>query len=268
MASSAHDFDDARRATQPAAGGRSLAIVSGAAAGIGLATLRRFVACDWDCIAIDQDAEGLARAGAEGQGRVAIVLADLLANDTVVASHLASIREPYQNVTLVNNVGGSRHGNVGLAGLSWDAAIETLAFNLKPAMHLVTIALPLLRASGAGRIVNVSSVAARTGNLDVPGDYAAAKAALIALSRQVVAELASTRILINTVCPGIIGTERIERRWRARAAADNEAVLARIPLKRVGTAEEVAEVIHFLGSASNTYMTGAIVDVNGGLFAP
>jgi len=126
----------------------------------------------------------------------------------------------------------------------------------------------LLRAAKAGRIVNVSSAAGRTGKLDVAADYAAAKGALVAWSRQLVSELASADVLINTVCPGIIGTERILDRWQRRSAADNSVVRSRIPLGRLGTPAEIAEVIYFLGSASNTYMTGAVVDVNGGLFSP
>lgn len=247
---------------------RSLAIVSGAAAGIGQATVQRFVACGWDCLAVDCDAPALAELEARGNGRVSTVLADLVLDDAPLALHLASIVGSHENLTLVNNLGGSRHGKVGVADLTWDAAEDTLAFNLKPALRLIRLALPLLRVAQAGRIVNVSSAAARTGNLDVPGDYAAAKAALIALGRQLVAELAGAGVLINTICPGIIATHRIQRRWLDRPEAVNAAVLARIPLGRLGTPEEIAEVIHFLGAETNTYMTGAIVDVNGGLFSP
>src|SRR5438445_357994 len=82
---------------------------------------------------------------------------------------------------------------------------------------------------------------------------AAAKGALVAWSRQLVSELASANVLINTVCPGIIGTERILGRWQRRSAAENSVVMSRIPLGRLGTPAEIAEVIYFLGSANNTY---------------
>jgi 3-oxoacyl-[acyl-carrier protein] reductase len=252
----------------PPRSGRSLAIISGAAAGIGLATLRGFLARGWACVAIDLDAAGLGRIEDGNREQVKTVVADLTRDDTAVAEHLATLTDAYDDVTLVNNVGGSRGGNVGLAALPWSDAVETLTFNLKPMMRLTQLAFPLMRASKAGRIVNVASVTGRTGALDVAADYAASKGAVIAWSRQLVKELASARILINTVCPGIIATERIQRRWRDRAADQNQAALARIPLGRLGTAEEVAEVICFLGSTNNTYMTGAIVDVNGGLFVP
>ena len=253
--------------TQSAAG-RSLAIVSGAAAGIGLAVLRRFLSQGWECLAFDIDSAGLKRIEGERNEHVQAIAADLVLDDEAVAEHLGALTHSYDNVTLVNNVGGSRKGNVGLAGLTWNDAADTLAFNLKPMMRLTQLAFPLLRAAKTGRIVNVSSAAGRTGRLDVAPDYAAAKGALVAWSRQLVNELAGVNVLINTVCPGIIGTERILGRWQRRSDDENSAVMSRIPLGRLGTPAEVAEVIYFLGSATNTYMTGAVVDVNGGLFSP
>jgi 3-oxoacyl-[acyl-carrier protein] reductase len=250
------------------AAGRSLAIVSGAAAGIGLAVLRRFLSQGWECVAFDMDSAALKRIEDEGNEHVHAIAADLVLDDDAVAEHFGALTDSYDNVTLVNNVGGSRKGNVGLAGLTWNDAADTLAFNLKPMMRLTQLAFPLLRAAKTGRIVNVSSAAGRTGRLDVAPDYAAAKGALVAWSRQLVNELAGVNVLINTVCPGIIGTDRILGRWQRRSADENSAVMSRIPLGRLGTPTEVAEVIYFLGSATNTYMTGAVVDVNGGLFSP
>jgi len=260
------DGDSAGGSQSPS--GRSLAIISGAAAGIGLAVLRSFLAHSWECVALDIDSAALGRIESERNENVHAIVADLVLDDAVVAEHLVALTHSYENVTLVNNVGGSRKGNVGLAELTWNDAAETLAFNLKPMMRLTQLAFPLLRAAKAGRIVNVSSAAGRTGKLDVAPDYAAAKGALVAWSRQVVSELASANVLINTVCPGIIGTERILGRWQRRSDAENSVVMSRIPLGRLGTPAEIAEVIYFLGSANNTYMTGAIVDVNGGFFSP
>jgi 3-oxoacyl-[acyl-carrier protein] reductase len=247
---------------------RSLAIVSGAAAGIGLATLRRFLAAGWDCVALDLNGAALRRLREEHGDRVHAVVADLVCEGDLVAESLAALTDAREHVTLVNNVGGSRRGHVGVAAMTWEDTVETLAFNLKPMLRLTQLALPLMRAARTGRIVNIASAAGRTGALAVASDYAAAKGAIIAWSRQLVNEFAGTGILINTVCPGIIATERIKRRWQERSAAENTAAMSRIPLGRRGTPDEVAEVIHFLGSASNTYMMGAIVDVNGGLFTP
>ncbi|MEO8258371.1 MAG: SDR family oxidoreductase [Acidobacteriota bacterium] len=254
-------------ARPPAA--RSLAIISGAAAGIGLAVLRRFLADGWECVALDIDAAALGRIAAEKHRHLHAIVSDLVLDDAIVADHLGALDDSsYQQVTLVNNVGGSRQRQVGLAELPWDDAAATLAFNLKPMLRLTQLAFPLLRSAKSGRIVNVSSAAGRTGGLDVAPDYAAAKGALVAWSRQLVGELASDNVLINTICPGIIGTDRILNGWRRRSTATNAGVMARIPLGRLGTPAEIAEVIYFLGSATNTYMTGAIVDVNGGFFSP
>jgi 3-oxoacyl-[acyl-carrier protein] reductase len=244
------DEDSAEGWQSPSA--RSLAIISGAAAGIGLAVLRSFLARGWECVALDIDSAALGRIETgTHEAAVHAIAVNLVLDDAVVEQQLLALTHSYENVTLVNNVGGSRKGNVGLAGLNWDDAAETLAFNLKPTMRLTQLAFPLLRAAKAGRIVNVSSAAGRTGKLDVAADYAAAKGALVAWSRQLVSELASADVLINR-----------------RSAADNSVVMSRIPLGRLGTPAEIAEVIYFLGSANNTYMTGAVVDVNGGLFSP
>jgi 3-oxoacyl-[acyl-carrier protein] reductase len=252
----------------PVAGAARLAIITGAAAGIGLATVRRFQAAGFRCVAIDRDAAALERLQADAGERVEPVLADLMSDDLDQHPFLKLLSGKFAHVTLVNNVGGSPHGRVPLRELSWQRSLDTLAFNLKPMFGLVRLVLPLLERAGCGRIVNVSSVAARSAGLDVCPDYAGAKAALIAASRQLIGELAGAGILINTVCPGIIATDRILRRWHTRSLQQNEAVLARIPLGRLGTPDEVAEAIHFLGSEANTYLTGAVIDINGGLFAP
>ncbi len=245
-----------------------LAIISGAAAGIGRATLQLFLSRGWRCLALDHDAAALQHLEAEGDPQLEVVAADLVAAPEAAASRLSALAGAYEQVTLVNNVGGSRGGAVPVCDLAWEQAADTLAFNLKPMMRLTQLAYPLLREASGARIVNVASAAGRCGVLDVAPDYAAAKGALIAWSRQLVRELATSNILINTICPGIIATERIAQRWQNRAAAANDAALAKIPLKRLGTPMEIAEAIYFLGSAANTYMTGAVLDINGGLFTP
>jgi 3-oxoacyl-[acyl-carrier protein] reductase len=86
-------------------------------------------------------------------------------------------------------------------------------------------------------------------------------------SRHLAFQLAETGILVNTICPGVIETDRIKRRWANRNDEMNRQVLGEIPLKRLGRPEEIAAAIYFLGSTS-TYTTGCILDLNGGMYMP
>jgi 3-oxoacyl-[acyl-carrier protein] reductase len=246
-------------------------VISGAAGGIGKATLMRFISAGFECFAVDINCKALeelrVECGSLGSWLHCFSF-DLLAELEELASLLAEVRVGARTFTLVNNLGGSRHGGVPLSRSDWKSFEETFSYNLKGFLHLSRVCAPLLRDSNAGRIVNVASVVGRTAGLDAPIDYVAAKAALIAMSRQLVREFSQYGVLINTVCPGIIATERIRRRWDSKSCEEKRETIERIPLARLGTPEEVAEAIYFLGSASNTYITGAVLDVNGGLFCP
>ena len=241
-------------------------VVSGAARGIGLATLRLFSERGYSCIGVDVDAEAIAAARETLGADVAFVEADLLAGDAI---ELPLPADGPLELTLVNNVGGSTsHGTRSpLEPGSWDDFDAMLEFNLRPLHTLTQTCLGPMRENGGGRIVNVASVAARRASPVVPPAYEAGKAAVVALSRRLASELARDGILVNTVCPGVIATERIEERWGLRDDDAKERFLRAMPLGRLGRPEEVAEAIWFLGSVS-TYTTGAILDVNGGIHLP
>jgi 3-oxoacyl-[acyl-carrier protein] reductase len=241
-------------------------IVSGAASGIGRATLLLFAARGQTCLALDADAEALERlvADAGAGARVHAVQVDLL-DDAPDLEALDSLAQAATALTLVNNVGGSRSLDA-FEQTTWESFAEVLAFNLKPLHTLTRACLPHMRRHGGGRIVNVASVSARRALRQVGPDYAAAKAAVVALSRHLALALAEEDILVNTLCPGVIATDRIKRRWAGRSEETNARVLGDIPLHRLGRPEEVAEAIFFLASA--TYATGSILDLNGGMHLP
>jgi 3-oxoacyl-[acyl-carrier protein] reductase len=159
---------------------------------------------------------------------------------------------------LVNNAGVNRDGLI--ARMTDEHWRSVLRVDLDGAFHTIRRATPKMMRARFGRIVNVSSVVAHLGG---PGqaNYAAAKAGLLGLSRSVARELAPRAITCNVVAPGPIVTrmtERLPDEWRDRASAT-------VPLGRMGTPEECAAVVAFLCSDAASYVTGALVPVDGGL---
>src|SRR5580692_5315988 len=159
---------------------------------------------------------------------------------------------------LVNNAAITRDGlAVRMKPEDWDAVLRT---NLTGAHLCAQQALSVMMRARYGRIINVTSVVAETGN---PGqaNYVAAKAGLIGLTRALAVEIASRNITVNAVAPGFIVspmTDPLPENVR-------DALLARVPLGRMGTDAEVAAAIVFLASEEAGYITGAVLDVNGGL---
>lgn len=248
-----------------------LVIVSGAARGIGKATVETYLAAGYSCIAIDNDATALTRlhdrCDPSAAPRLHCLELDLAHARELPEFGLSELAAGAQSVTLVNNLGGSQVQET-KSEFEWTAFEETARLNVRPAVFLTRACLPILRQCGQGYVVNISSVAGRSALASVGPEYAAAKAALLGLTRRWAVEYAADNILVNTICPGIVATERILARWASRPEADNASALARIPLGRLGDPVEVARAIYFLGSPENTYATGAVLDINGGMYLP
>jgi 3-oxoacyl-[acyl-carrier protein] reductase len=160
---------------------------------------------------------------------------------------------------LVNNAGVSRDTLALRMKLEdWDAVIRT---NLTGAHLCTQQALGAMLKQRSGRIINVSSVVAETGN---PGqaNYVAAKAGMIGLTRAIAVEVASRNITVNAVAPGFITTPMTE----PLPQKVKDFMLGRIPLGRAGTDVDVATAIVFLASDEAAYITGHVLDVNGGMY--
>jgi 3-oxoacyl-[acyl-carrier protein] reductase len=160
---------------------------------------------------------------------------------------------------LVNNAGITRDGlAMRMKPEDWDAVIRT---NLTGAHLCIQQALPVMMRARAGRIINVASVVAQMGNAG-QANYVAAKAGLIGLTKAIAMEISSRNVTVNAVAPGFIETPMTD----GLAEKVKEELKLRIPLGRMGTPREVAAAIVFLASDEPGYITGHVLDVNGGMF--
>jgi 3-oxoacyl-[acyl-carrier protein] reductase len=160
---------------------------------------------------------------------------------------------------LVNNAGITRDQlMLRMKRDDWDAVIAT---NLTAAFQCSQAALKPMLKQRSGRIVNITSVVGQSGNAGQV-NYAASKAGLIGLTKALALEVASRSITVNAVAPGFIDTDMT----RAIASGAQDVWASRIPLGRLGTADEVAQAVAFLASAEASYITGHVLAVNGGMY--
>lgn len=237
------------------------ALVTGASRGIGAAIARALAGEGW-AVGVnyrsDRDSADAVVAGIEDQGGQAFAIGADVAESSAAEELFAQLESHFERpvLALVNNAGISVDDlTPSLRDEAWESVIET---DLNAAFRLTRRALkPMLRAR-AGRIVNISSVVGLRAN---PGqaNYAAAKAGLIALTKTAAIEVARRGITVNAVAPGWIETDM--------TSEVSKELLAQVPARRAGTPEEVAACVRFLVSEEASYVTGAVLSVDGGLAA-
>ena len=159
---------------------------------------------------------------------------------------------------LVNNAGITRDNLImRMKEEDFDKVINT---NLKGTFNVTKNVVPYMMKKRSGKIVNISSVVGVSGNAG-QCNYAASKAGIIGFTKSIAKELASRNILANCIAPGFIDTDMTE----VLSDSVKENINSQIPLKRMGTAEEIAKAVYFLAGEDNTYITGQVLNIDGGM---
>ncbi|MEO7653436.1 MAG: SDR family NAD(P)-dependent oxidoreductase [Bryobacteraceae bacterium] len=234
------------------------AIVTGAATGIGEAIARRLARAGATVVVADLDLAGAGVvAKSIGNGSFAVSL-DITNSGSVQQAVDTVLARTGRIDVLVNNA-----GIAGKAAPLWeqtDADWQTvIAVNLTGVFHCCRAVISHMRDRKYGRIVNIASIAGKEGNPNMTG-YSATKAAVIGFTKSLAKEVALDSICVNSVTPAVIRTKILEQLTQEQI----DYMTAKIPMRRTGTTEEIAAVVHFLASPDCSYVSGQCYDASGG----
>lgn len=236
-----------------------VALVSGGAAGIGRACASVLAAAGASVVAVDIDKAG-ALETVRSSGGLA-VQCDVRDPKSISALRNTVIVEAGGVDILVNCAGLIRYGD-GIRSVSVDEWDMVLAVNLRGTFLVCRAFMDILKDRRGGRIINLSSMAARVGGIEVGAHYTCSKAGLIGLTRSLAKEGGPFGITANALAPGVTLTEPV----REHLSEERERLYRKqIPLRRLGEAEDIANAVLFLASPLADYVSGVVLDVNGGM---
>jgi 3-oxoacyl-[acyl-carrier protein] reductase len=237
-------------------------LVTGASRGIGKACAQALGAAGYRVILAARTPEKLRETAAamRESGSETFVLEMDLGQRESIAGGIAKAAKEFGRIDiLVNNAGIAKDGlAIRMKQADWEAVLGT---NLSGAFYAIQQVLPGMLRERWGRIVNISSVVAESGNAG-QANYVASKAGLIGLTKSLAQEVGSRSITVNAVAPGFIGTDMTH----GLSEELRNKMIELTPLKRMGTPEEVAAAVKFLVSEEAAFITGHVLDVNGGIY--
>ncbi len=246
-----------------------VAIITGAASGIGRAAARLFAAEGARVVVADLNSEGdaVARDVVEQGGTATFVQGDV--SDAAVASRaVQTALHSYGRLDILYN-------NAGIAPLGQDGMVTNideadwdfiLRVNLKSVFQCCKAAIPAIADSGGGAIVNTASITALLGHIGQDA-YTASKGAILALTRALAVECAPQKIRVNVICPGVVRTGITEMMWSDMVPKEVLEGVQRAHLTRLGAPEDIARAALFLASDDAAFVTGAVFAIDGGFSA-
>lgn len=241
-----------------------VAVVTGAAQGIGKSTAQslaqlgaKVAVADINQEKVDAVVSEIKESGADALG----VIVDVASNDSISAA-IQKVAEYFGGIDIIVN-------NAGILGTSsiedmqrdgeWNRVLD---INLTGPFFVCQYALPYLKKSSAGRIINIASITGRNGGFEASMSYAAAKGGVISITRGMARHLAKYRITVNAICPATTETEMLLGYTQERI--DNQ--IKHILLGRLGKREEIAASVCYLASDEAAFVTGLMLDINGGAY--
>jgi 3-oxoacyl-[acyl-carrier protein] reductase len=237
-----------------------VAIVTGAAGAIGAAVAQRLVADGAHVVMLDRAAEQLAAAAAPLDASATTLVLDLT-DPAAVETGVADLVERFGHIdVLVNNAGILSNNKLADAG--YEEWRRIFAVNLDAAFLMSKAVLPSMRASKWGRIIMMSSLSAKSGGITSGTAYSTSKAALVGLTFTIARETAAQGITVNAIAPAYVMSPMVSEQLSAEQRA---ALIAQIPVGRFCEPDEIAHVVSFLVSPMSGFITGEVIDVNGGL---
>ena len=240
-----------------------VAVVTGGGSGMGRAICRRLAAAGHAVAVLDVDGDATERVAkeVEADGGRAIPVAVDVSDRAAVDAAMDEARGAFGPVGILVTSAGIE-GFVSFLDISVEAWERMLAVNLTGTFHCVQSVVPDMIGAGWGRIVTISSSSAQSGTRRM-AHYVASKGGVIAFTKALALDLASKGITVNTIPPGAIDTPMMRRPVESGAMASMDQVVARAPLGRLGTPEDIAAACAFLCSEDAGYITGQQINVNG-----
>jgi 2-dehydro-3-deoxy-L-rhamnonate dehydrogenase (NAD+) len=243
--------------------GARVAIVTGGAGGLGRAITARLQADGFRVAIADIDpgtgtATGTGTAGRSGTDETMALPVDVTDPGSATAMRDAVLSRWGRIDVLVNNA-GIAGPTAPVTGYPPDAWRQVIMVNLVGVFHCTRVCLPPMIAAGYGRVVNIASIAGKDGNPDMSA-YSASKAGVIAFTKSVGKETATTGVLVNCVVPGVLDAGLTDK----APAQERRLFLSRIPMGRMGQPQEMAELVSWLASERCSFSTGAAFDLSGG----